>query len=691
MNGLVPDGLVRETIRPLPGGNLFEAVNQRGETYYFIGFNVILNEEDYGRIKHGLLGSEITKEESQLIAKHIGRYKKIFQSENVVILPQWTYHLDLQMAYVGQSTFLVHSFDETETFLRDTGEFGRYQEILERAKPREAVVNKLVRKLRYCGFKVIKCCGMILENPIRWDPDRQKHRKALVDFCYCNLASSFFMNGINIYSQHHNKHYFLTLDSENIKHKEYFVRLLKSIGIEAVFLKMNRYSPSETLQGVSHLSGALRCQTNFLPLNGVISEDKVTASSGYPCHIPSHQSSSIYERKLVFSKNSHFAQILEQTCRDLEIKCSITAVCRDMWIRDVFFVAKNNVYVMSKKNFRKKIKPIPKSKSSSGARQCFTDDDKRRYYQDPLSYIAAYQTIDNYFYNHPEIYYTNKACYAAKTDSSDLSDIIDPQKVRETIRPLGGGNLFEAVTPRGETYYFIGFHVMLNEEDYRRMKNGRLGTETIENEWRLISRNRGRYEEILGKNVVILPQWARYLENQMAYVGQSTFLVHSFEETETFLRDTGEFGRYQEILERAKPREVIVNQLVKRLEDYGFKVIKCCGMILEKPVKWDPDRQEYYKAPVNFINCYPVSSLFMNGIDVYSNKTKQHYFLTVDSKNVEHRNYFIRLLKSIGIEVIFLKMDGCDIPTTIKKINDLKGGLRAQTNFLPYQYGPAER
>jgi len=41
----------KPTARLLEGGNLFEAVNQQGEKWYFIGINAILNEVQFMNLK----------------------------------------------------------------------------------------------------------------------------------------------------------------------------------------------------------------------------------------------------------------------------------------------------------------------------------------------------------------------------------------------------------------------------------------------------------------------------------------------------------------------------------------------------------------------------------------------------------------------------------------------------------------
>ena len=274
VDDLINQKNIKKTSRPLEGGNLFKAINQLDKTYYFIGFNVILNEEDYRRMKHGLLGTPVTGDEALLIANHIARYKKIFDTDNVVVLPQWAYHLDLQMAYVGKSTFLVHSFKKMREFFQQHP--GKYDErCLQQAMLKETVVDRVVKILQNCNFMVIKCCGSIYANQVFCDDTFQFKEAPAIFHNTASLFSSF-MNGIDVYSQRYNKYLFITMDSEDITHKKYFIKLLERIGIGAVFLKMERGSlHMDPRFQINYLGGALRCQTNFLPMDCI---DKVEAS-----------------------------------------------------------------------------------------------------------------------------------------------------------------------------------------------------------------------------------------------------------------------------------------------------------------------------------------------------------------------------------------------------------------------------
>ena len=97
-------GYVHKTNRCLEGGNLFAVSNTKREKYYIIGDRVILFEKMLLENKRNIKATT-----RDIIAK----YKKNISGRNkIVTIPNLSYHIDLQMAYIGQGTFLIHSFDE---------------------------------------------------------------------------------------------------------------------------------------------------------------------------------------------------------------------------------------------------------------------------------------------------------------------------------------------------------------------------------------------------------------------------------------------------------------------------------------------------------------------------------------------------------------------------------------------------
>ncbi|MCP4101300.1 MAG: hypothetical protein GY750_07750 [Lentisphaerae bacterium] len=263
---LVKDKDQRSTIRALEGGNLFQATNMEGKRFHFIGRNALLFEIDIKNIKHGVISnpSNLTQKEIHAMCdEELERYKKIFASNNVVVLPQWTYHLDLQMTYIGKSTFIVHSFKEVLNNLEKLSEQERYRREFqlgaEDAMPREIIIMYIIAILKACGFKVIPSASVLYCSFM--DP----RDKPMNLYSMGKEVHSSLVNGIDLYNPLNQKFFFLTADSPFEEHKRYFSGFLKDQGIEPVFLRTNGASAEETMKYIVQTAGALRCQTNFIP------------------------------------------------------------------------------------------------------------------------------------------------------------------------------------------------------------------------------------------------------------------------------------------------------------------------------------------------------------------------------------------------------------------------------------------
>lgn len=236
---------IHESIRPLEGGNLFSVINKKGEKYYFIGVNALLNEIDIAISKSNYLKNSMnTCSFDSKLQFVLNRYKKIFNTNNVYYLPQWTYHLDLQMAYIGKSTFILHSFQETKKYLNISLPLF-YDEI-------EKVINKIFITLHNCHFNVYKSCAIIHKDYSNFD-----------GLWNGSNSASSFINGIDI--QNEDKNFFLTIDSPNLNHKKYFKQFIKDkSNIDVNFFKCNKSTAQMTLDKTNESAGALRCQTNFI-------------------------------------------------------------------------------------------------------------------------------------------------------------------------------------------------------------------------------------------------------------------------------------------------------------------------------------------------------------------------------------------------------------------------------------------
>lgn len=270
LNGVVKENLAKDTIRPLEGGNLFEVVNCDGDKYYFIGINVLLNEIDFKNIKNGTMSDPKDLTHRDILNKcrlELERYKKIFKTQNVIALPQWSYHLDLQISYIGKATFLIHSFNEVldkfNDICSDIDKSDQFSDIARDASEREIIIKYIDATLKSCGFKTIKFAGVLHDTYKDWDENGEEKIDYKPKYALGKGTISAFVNGIDLSLGA--KQYYLTIDSPYINHKTYFTNLLREQNIEVVYLRVNGKSAKATLEHISARGGALRCQTNFIP------------------------------------------------------------------------------------------------------------------------------------------------------------------------------------------------------------------------------------------------------------------------------------------------------------------------------------------------------------------------------------------------------------------------------------------
>ena len=243
-------GYLHKTNRCLEGGNLFAVCNTKGEKYYIIGSSVVLFEKMFLENKYNIKAT--TRD-------IIERYKKIFGTKNIVTIPNLSYHIDLQMAYVGQGTFLIHSFDEMrKNFPADYRQYlnkygGQNPDFI---TAMEAAVKKIVEFLETLNFNAIKFCGNL-------------YHEGKMDVFSGGGLKSTFVNGIDVYSEYEKQNYFVTIDSDVIAHKQYFIRLMEPLKIEPYFVTNQSGNIRKTINEISERSGALRCQTNFIDADKV--------------------------------------------------------------------------------------------------------------------------------------------------------------------------------------------------------------------------------------------------------------------------------------------------------------------------------------------------------------------------------------------------------------------------------------
>jgi hypothetical protein len=199
--------------------------------------------------------------------------------KDIIAVPQWTYHIDLQMSYLGQGQILIHSFEKTLDFLTEKKseilnelesinllETVRWKEsalaLYEKlillnthlvAEFENSIINEAIRKLEKHGLTVHKCLGNLFHGALE---------EGVPQKMICA-----FMNGLSGYSDQLGCNYFLTVDSPLICLKTYFEELLaKQFGMKTYFLNVTNprfpQSPSMTMSTFDETEGSFRCQTN---------------------------------------------------------------------------------------------------------------------------------------------------------------------------------------------------------------------------------------------------------------------------------------------------------------------------------------------------------------------------------------------------------------------------------------------
>ncbi len=300
----------------LEGGNVFSAVNKEGKNFIIIGENAVLDTCAY-LLKSNPDLSEINLPKSnfyinnkfdekfiklrayakELIANSLGINK-----EDIIILPQWTYHLDLQMSYLGKSQFIINTFevpsdidyeDGLQDYFgydpglrapKDVGLAEKIKDTFDKLNEQygksiiEVIQNKLIKR----GFEVSLVLGSTFYNNRKQDSSLNQ-----VDSPYCRDsrdlgATALLMNGITVFSPILNKRVFITANAVTQESGVYetFKKQLEKLDVELRLVDINKdhglkitinSDKSKTLDFVRSYEGSVRCQTVIL-------------NSGTSCH-----------------------------------------------------------------------------------------------------------------------------------------------------------------------------------------------------------------------------------------------------------------------------------------------------------------------------------------------------------------------------------------------------------------------
>ncbi|QSH41962.1 hypothetical protein P0136_05315 [Lentisphaerota bacterium ZTH] len=226
---------LKSSNRALEGGNLFQCKNKYGKTFHLIGERALFAEKALFLHKHP--GAQVSP------GQILSRYKRIF-GPNVIIVPNLTYHLDLQMSYIKQGLFILNDFSSIPLCFRH---------VYEKTVIKSREIRRLLQDL---GFTVIMFPLVIYDTEKLTFSNGVSHNFA---------ATSNLANGINITSNINYKKLFITLDTDNETHKRNFTRVLSENGVIPLFANRNGMTAVET-QSI-FTGGGLRCQTNMIRIN----------------------------------------------------------------------------------------------------------------------------------------------------------------------------------------------------------------------------------------------------------------------------------------------------------------------------------------------------------------------------------------------------------------------------------------
>ena len=253
----------------LEGGNLFCAINKQGKRFYLVGENVISETMAYNKFDRERAINQVAKELS-------------CPAEQLLIIPQWTYHLDLQMAYLGHSQFIIHSFAQKDI------DFGLSEEEKRKLSVTFNYLESLFEKdiidatctlLQMHDFEVTKVLGNLFYlNDIK-DSEQRQHVP------YCKNSEGFdgalalMMNGIAM-DFGPKARYFVSALCDLIPFRKQFEESLQKLGITKIYDAdmLESYNSKGEFEGsvdnaksVTQVSayycGGLRCQTSIVSKN----------------------------------------------------------------------------------------------------------------------------------------------------------------------------------------------------------------------------------------------------------------------------------------------------------------------------------------------------------------------------------------------------------------------------------------
>lgn len=278
---LIQSNFVHKSL--IEGGNFFCAVNKFGNRFYLLGENVVSETMAYNHI-------------SRIKAIELIREELGCSNKSLLVIPQWTYHLDLQMAYLGRGQFVIHSFKQQDfNFGLSATEIKQCRETFNFLEQQFEVniIDAAIKILRDNGFEVSKVFGCLFFLEDITDPKQLKYVP------YCKSSDGFdgalasMMNGIALDLGEKGRHFLVALCDLSPFRRQYEDSLKKLniklhdvdmlgaysyTGFESMSLGI--LSASNITQVSAFMNGALRCQTSIV---------SKTLCKGYSLELSRHQ------------------------------------------------------------------------------------------------------------------------------------------------------------------------------------------------------------------------------------------------------------------------------------------------------------------------------------------------------------------------------------------------------------------
>lgn len=246
------------------GGNVITACNAKGKLRFIVGEVAALSvfaetacptlEAAKARIVHLLLGGNDPSDNA-----------------SVVFVPQWAYHIDLQLLYLGRGTFAMHSFYKQQELVNafffkeaDEARRGQLQRCIADLIQRYGDIQNATRDvLEAQGFRVIEVAGIFPTSVDHGHIKKPLFQPDGLAFC--------FLNGLSVFPDK-------VLIGHNVDTKSQFIELayelfkdeLADAGFEAVPIGNHLKCYERDVQAyMQKEEGGLRCRSTTLPTAAV--------------------------------------------------------------------------------------------------------------------------------------------------------------------------------------------------------------------------------------------------------------------------------------------------------------------------------------------------------------------------------------------------------------------------------------